>query len=404
MKTLIIDPKIAGISGDMFISALLDLTGSFEIVKQLENAINELENCQEFKVDVVEEKVNGIMAKKLDMKISEERLEDPKDLKDAIVKVSKKLNLSEKARKITENIIDDLIYAEKKLHKDHFHLHEVASLDTIFDVVGSVFLLDKNGFLDGNIYSTPPALGGGYVKMEHGIIPAPAPATLEILCKHKIKYSNLQADFELTTPTGAAILVNVIDKIVDVYPPTTPIKVGYGAGIRRMKDIPNVLRVVEGMETSKLKERSVILETNVDDVPGEVIGYTVERLLREGAPDVFVTSAMGKKNRPVDIISVIAPYSKYEKFVEILMEETGTLGVRINEFTKIKACRSEKLHEIKLCGKKFQFNVKISKLGDKVVNIKPEYEDLKKIANELNIPLRSVVRAANEKIREVYNF
>ena len=128
MKTLIIDPKISGISGDMFISALIDLTDDMDVLCELTTTINNLKNCKKFEVNIKEEKINGIVAKKLYMDIVEDRFHHPEDLKNAIKEVSNDLNLSEKANSIIINIIDDLIYAEKKLHKTNFHLHEVASL------------------------------------------------------------------------------------------------------------------------------------------------------------------------------------------------------------------------------------------------------------------------------------
>ena len=408
MKTLVIDPKISGISGDMLISALIDLTNDRDVLYHLITAINNLKNCKKFEVDIREEKINGIMAKKLHINIVEDRFHHPEDLKNAIKEVSNDLDLSEKARGIIVNIIDDLIYAEKKLHKTNFHLHEVASLDTIFDIVGSIMLLEKNGFLDGHIYSTPPVLGGGYAKMEHGILSIPAPATLEILCKHQIKYSNppYATKFEHTTPTGIAILSNVVDKIVDNFPPMIPLKVGYGSGSKKLKEVPNILRVVEGKidkNIENMEKNMVVLETNVDDVSGEIIGNLFEKLLNNGANEVFVINGIGKKNRPTNIISIITDYAKSETLAKMLMEETGTLGVRIKKIDRITAERTEKTYFININGKEFKFNVKISCINDKIINIKPEYEDAKKIAEELNIPLRKVLKMLDKEIMDNFN-
>jgi uncharacterized protein (TIGR00299 family) protein len=278
----------------------------------------------------------------------------------------------------------------------------VASLDTVFDIVGSIMLLEKNGFLDGKIYSTPPVLGGGYANMEHGILSIPAPATLEILCKHNIKYSNppYATEFEHTTPTGIAILSNVVDEIVDNFPPMIPIKVGYGAGSKRLKEVPNILRVVEGKINKKnIEKNMVVLETNVDDVSGEIIGNLFEKLLNEGAKEVFVVNGIGKKNRPTNIISVITNYAKSGELAKMLMDETGTLGIRIKEIDRIKAERTEKTYFININGKEFKFNVKISYIDDKIINIKPEYEDAKKIAEELKIPLRKVLKMLDSELK-----
>ncbi|RLI79473.1 nickel pincer cofactor biosynthesis protein LarC [Archaeoglobales archaeon] len=399
MKILVIDPKIAGISGDMLLASLIDLTGSFDVVEQLEDEINKLENCKRFKVEVKDEDV-GISAKKLEIEIDESRLKHPKGLKKAVNSVVKNLDLSQKAVNVVNRVVDDLINVEAKLHKTNFHLHEIASLDTIFDVVGSVMVLDKNNFLEADIYSTPPVLGNGYIEMEHGKIACPAPATLEILSKHRFKYSNLPVNMELTTPTGVALLVNIVSSIVDFFPPMTPVKVGYGTGTKKVDGLINVLRVVEGEEFRAVSDKIVILETNVDDVSGEIIGYTINKLLNEGAVDVFVTQAIGKKNRPVNVISVITDYKNYERMVELLMNETGTIGVRIYELPRLVAERVKKKIEVEIQGKKYQVTIKISKVGRKIVNVKPEYEDLKRIAEDLRMPLRVVSKIVEEAIKD----
>ena len=397
MRILVIDPKIAGISGDMLLASLIDLTNSFDLVDPLEDAINKLDNCRKFRVEVREEDV-GIVAKRIDVEIDEIRLKHPEELKKAVDLVIKNLDLSQNAIGVINQVIGDLMEAEVKLHKTNIHLHEIASLDTIFDVVGSVMVLDKNNFLESDIYSTPPVLGSGYVEMEHGKIAIPAPVTLEILSKHKFSYSNLPVNAELTTPTGAALLVNITKTLVDLFPPMTPIKVGYGAGSKKIDGLLNVLRVVEGEEFRAIKEKIMILETNVDDVSGEVIGHAINKLLKEGAVDVFVTQAIGKKNRPVNVISVVTDFKNYERLAELLMEETGTLGVRVYEVPRFTAERRKEVIEIELYGKKYDVTVKISKVGRKTINVKAEHEDLKRIAEDLKMPLRKVTKIVDEHL------
>ncbi|AXI25465.1 TIGR00299 family protein [Methanofervidicoccus sp. A16] len=404
MKLLLLDPKISGISGDMLLSALVDLTGDIETVYQISQTIEELDNCKKFKIDIREEKINGIRAKRLHIEIVEDKLKNPQDLKRAMEEVVNKLGLSEKVRKISFNILEDLISAEMKVHGDkNIHLHEISSLDTIFDILGSATLLEKHGYLDGKIYSTPPVLGSGYIQMEHGILPVPTPSTLEILCKYRIKYTNppYTTNFEHTTPTGIAILVNIVDKIVDSYPEMIPLKVGYGGGSKRLENVPNVLRVVEGRIEDK-EENIVVLETNVDDISGEVIGNLYEVLFKRGAKEVFVVNGIGKKNRPTYVITVITDYGNLHRMVETLMEETGTLGVRIKEVDRIKAERRIEVQSINIKGRSYKVRVKVSYLGDKLINIKPEYDDVKKIAEDLNIPLRVVLKEIEKEISKIY--
>ncbi len=397
MKILVLDPKIAGISGDMLLSALIDLTDSIDAVLDVENAINRLENCHSFRVEVVERDM-GVLAKGLEIDIKERRLPSPVDLRKAVKSVVERVSLSDRASRFVYRVIDDLMGAEAKLHGGEFHLHEIASLDTIFDVVGTAAILDRNDYFDAEIYTTPPVLGGGYIEMDHGKIASPAPTTLEILAAHGFRYSNLSVNAELTTPTGAALLVNLTGNIVDVYPPMRLNRVGYGAGTKRVDGIVNVLRVAEGEDFRAVNDRIVILETNVDDVSGEVVGHAVRRLFDEGAVDVYVTQVIGKKNRPANIISVISDYKNCHRMAEVLMRETGTIGVRIYELPRLVAERRKERVELELFGRKFEVTVKTSKVGERVINVKPEYEDLRKIAESLDLPLREILREVEKNL------
>jgi hypothetical protein len=266
----------------------------------------------------------------------------------------------------------------------------MSSVDTLFDVAGSLALLDHHGFLEGEIFGTPPVLGSGFTRITGGEIACPAPATLEILCRHQFPYSSYPADRELTTPTGAAILANITDRIVDAYPPMKPLRVGYGTGSRALQGRPPVLRVAEGMNFDAIQDRIIMLETNLDDVPGETVGYTVERLREAGAVDVFVTTASGKKNRPVQILHIITNQQDYQGLLEILMDETGTLGVRILDIPRLVAHRTRQVMRVIVGGAAFDVSVKTSTVNGNVLAIKPEYEDLKKIAQHLKIPLHKV--------------
>jgi hypothetical protein len=311
-------------------------------------------------------------------------------MQDSIGEIAKKAGLSDGARNVALRILDDLLSADAKLHRSGFHHHEMSSVDTLFDVAGSLALLDRHGFLDGVIYGTPPILGSGITRIMGGEIPCPAPSTLEILCRHQIPYSSFPADSEMTTPSGAAIFANITNRIVDAYPPMTPLRVGYGTGSCSVQGRPSVLRVVEGMNFDAIQDRIIMLETNLDDVPGETIGYTVERLREAGAVDVFVTTASGKKNRPVQILHIITNQQGYPGLLEILMEETATLGVRILDIPRLVAHRSRQVIQVTVQGEVFDISVKTSTVNGNVLAKKPEYEDLKKIAEHLNLPLSRV--------------
>ncbi|MCS7386253.1 MAG: nickel pincer cofactor biosynthesis protein LarC [archaeon GB-1867-005] len=398
MRTLIIDPKLAGISGDMILAALIDLTGRASEIPHLANIIEEeLDHCEKFEVDVIDVKKEGIRAKSIKIKLIEKKKEvEAIKIKEYARKIGEKIGLSARSMSFALKVLDDLISAEAKVHgvdEASTHLHELASADTFLDVIGAACILEREKILNENveIYATPPALGGGLVKTSHGLLPCPAPATIEILAKHKFRYSQTPIEVELTTPTGAAILVNLTSKLVDFYPPMKIERVGYGAGSKDLKGIPNILRVIEGQAFNLAQDKIVVLETTVDDATGEILGYLIERLIQKGALDVAIIPGVGKKNRPINVIKVLSRWEDHQSLIEVLMSETGTLGVRVQEIPRAVALREIRKITVKIRGRQHQINVKVSKTADgKILNIKPEYEDLKLIASELNIPLRQV--------------
>ena len=412
MRVLIIDPRIAGISGDMMLSALLDIAGGEEEIYQLADTIeNTLSYCSLFKVEVVDTVKGGIRAKMVRMNIKEDtRNVEAAEIRNYIEEVGGKLGLSSRGIRYALNVIDDLIEAEMKIHglksRENVVFHKLASSDTVFDIVGVSLMLESLNCFSGEaeVYTTPPSLGGGYVNVGHGFINAPAPATLEILRKHSYRFTSTPVDSELTTPTGAALLTNLTGKIIDHYPPLRIEKVGYGAGFKDFKNIPNVLRIVEGYDLNIVGDKVIVLETNIDDLQGEVLGYLVGKLIDLGALDVSIIPAVGKKNRPSHIVKVLVEHSEYDKVLKALMDETGTLGVRICEVCRALALRSEETRTVEINGRKYSVKVKISRTPEgKLLNIKPDYNDLKAIAEELNTPLRKIMLAINNILWEDLN-
>lgn len=405
MKIIVIDPRIAGISGDMLLAALIDLYDNEEKIKNIANIIQEtLPYCERLKIKIYNQIKSGIRAKRIELEIKE-KIDgiDAEEIKEYLLKIGENISLSSKAMEFTLKTIGEIIDAERRVHgEERIHLHELASADTFLDIIGTTSILDEIGFFRGEIkaYTTPPALGGGYIKMEHGLIAGPAPATLEILAKHKFKCSSTPIEQELTTPTGAALLVTITDKIIEFYPPMKISGVGYGAGSKELQGIPNVLRVVEGEEIKSIKEEEiVILETNLDDITGEVAGHLIEKLIENGALDVTITPSIGKKNRPVYIVKVLAKTEKYMENLLDLLRETGTLGVRIMRTPRITVRREVKKYIVNLMGKEYNVRVKLSYLENgEILNIKPEYEDARIIADELKIPLRNVIKEINTQL------
>lgn len=409
-RILIIDCQLAGVAGDMMVGALLDLGVDIDgFTDAMEKAGQYIRDCKGLEIQVEEVSRRGFKAKKLHVR-SEEHGHHVQgfELRDAVENFSQSIGLSPEARALALRSIDSLIDAEAKIHGEsprEVHLHEAGTVDTVVDVVGSAYALEELGLLkDTEIYSTPVAVGGGLFKFSHGTVPSPAPATLEILRSKGFPMVGGPINFELATPTGVALLVNMVEEALPFYPAVKPKVVGYGAGAKDFKEIPNVLRITLGepLNYQLLRDEISVLETNLDDVTGEVIGYTVERLLQEGAKDVAIIPMFTKKNRPGQILKIIADKTDVERLSRVLMEETGTLGVRVYPCERHILNRESVPVDILIDDVKEFVNVKVAKDSrGEIVHIKPEYDDVKRVAYKTNRPFREITELVKMKAREV---
>jgi uncharacterized protein (TIGR00299 family) protein len=292
--------------------------------------------------------------------------------------------------------LDTLSSAESRVHghsTKEVELHELGSADTLVDILGVAYLADELELSGARWWSGPVGVGTGVTEFSGRTYPNPAPAVAEILRSHKfpMKTSNIQ--FELTTPTGVAIAVNLADGKTGEIPIITPHNIGYGAGAKNLDQIANILRLTIGelSGTDHAHDEVVVLETNLDDVSGEVIGRAVERLMEAGARDVSITPVFMKKNRPGQLISVIADKTKSEHLAELLMEETGTLGVREMPVSRHISRRASGTLALEVGGKKFQVRVKraLTATGHSQDG-KVEYEDLRRISNDTGLSIREL--------------
>ncbi|MEM2210834.1 MAG: nickel pincer cofactor biosynthesis protein LarC [Nitrososphaerales archaeon] len=409
MNIFIIDPQVSGISGDMIVAALIDLgANEKKVIDAMELSANYLEGVKEIHVTFKDVSKHNLKGKQLDIKIHETKSErSGKEIKEAILNTVKALSLSERAIEFSKSVINTFLSAEAKVHNVeplNVKLHELGSADTVADIVGVTVAADNLGLFNGyERYSMPIAVGGGVIEMAHGNISAPSPVTLEILRAKGYIIVGGMIEAELTTPTGASILVNLTDKCVPFYPAMIPVAVGYGAGAREFPKIINMLRVIIGKasELTYMNEIS-ILETNIDDVSGEVLGYMMERLFKEGAYDVSFIPIFTKKNRPGYIVRVIADKADATKLSNILFMETGTLGVRILNATRHVVIRDIIPLCIQFHGKKFTVRVKLVKDNyGNIIQAKPEYEDVKEISKDSAIPLRIAMDEVREEIRKI---
>jgi uncharacterized protein (TIGR00299 family) protein len=386
MTTILFD-IITGISGDMTIGALLNAGADFN---HLKNEINKL-GLQGFELTLSSIKRSYITAVKFDVKIQNQPHYHT-HLK-GIFELIDKSSLSDLVKHTSEKIFGVIGTAEAKIHNvpiEQIHFHEVGAIDSIVDIVGTCICLEYLGV--ERVYTTPVKLGKGQINTQHGIMPNPAPATLEILKNYPVNFTNI--DYELTTPTGAAIVKTLSSGIYDndSLGDVKIRKIGFGSGTYDIKESPNLLRVIlcEVSEPSKLNiEKLVIIETNIDDMNPQVYPYVMEKLFEAGANDVYYYSVMMKKGRPGILLSVLTTESMIDKMLEIIYSETTTIGVRINRTDRHKLKREIKEIDTSL-GK---VKVKITLITNGFIpnkKITPEFEDCKRLAKELKKPLNDI--------------
>ena len=406
MRTIVVDPRISGATEAKLLAALVDAGASYERLQELAGIIEAKAVRNRLAINLVEVERGGIRAKALSVSVSGEGSSpSAEEFRAILAKIAEDAGLSAKAREYSLRVFDDLVSALSRVYgTTSLQLLEPYPAKALLFIAGAAALLDEIGaFSEGvEVYTTPPALGGGFkVVPGPGLVPVPHPLTLEILSIHGYAFSSAPVKSQLTTPLGAALLANLTSTVVEFYPPLALERVGYGAGPEDYGRVPNVLRVVVGQTRKAVRDKIVVLETNLDDVTGEVLGYLVGRLMEEGALDVSIIPATGKKNRPVHIVKVLCRPGDYARLVDVLMEETGTLGVRVLEVPRIVAARSKEVVKLSIQGRTYYIRVKTSKTPyGKVVNVKPEYEDLKRVAKELGIPLRRVAEIVEHELRE----
>ena len=295
--------------------------------------------------------------------------------------------LDENTKELSIKVFHRLAAVEAKIHKkdiDNIHFHEVGAVDSIVDVVGSVAGIIHLGI--DRIYTSKLPLGSGFVKCQHGTLPIPAPATLELLRDKPVYEGGIEG--ELVTPTGAAIITTLADEFGRM-PPMRVERIGYGVGGKQFLEIPNLLRIILGqMDKGKETDRVTVIETNIDDMNPEVYDFLMERLFEEGALDVSLSALQMKKNRPGVLLKVICHEEDRLRVIDIILEESTSLGVRFHEVERLKVVRQLKEVDTQF-GK---VRVKVFKDDETKMNVSPEYDDCKRIAKERKVPLRRVYR------------
>lgn len=304
--------------------------------------------------------------------------------------------IGEGAKKTAIAIFEALGAAEAKIHNssiESVHFHEVGAVDAMVDIVCAAVGFEAIGV--DELTCSPLNVGGGTVQCAHGTLPVPAPATLELLKDAPIYSSGLQK--ELVTPTGAAI-AKTLARRFGAFPEMKVEKIGYGAGTRDFAGHPNVVRLTIGEAQPALKvshETLTVLEANLDDLNPQVFGYVMDRLLAEGALDVFGVPVQMKKSRPGMVLTVLCRPQEAAKLTEMIFAETSTLGVRRRDEQRQALARKF----VSVATEWGEVRMKVASMNGTVTNFAPEYEDCKKIAEEHRVPLKSVMQAAVRNFR-----
>lgn len=405
MKTLYFD-CFAGASGNMILGALIALgIDEKKLVEQIK-----LLDIAEFEIEFTKRNKAGISAVHADVKVPEEKSHRHLHTIEKIINESR-LNDSIKERAV--KIFTKLATAEAKVHGTELqkvHFHEVGAMDAIIDVVGACIGFEMLGiekFVCSKVH-----VGSGFVNMAHGKFPVPPPAVAEIL--QNVPIYSTEIEGELITPTGAAIIAAVCEEFGQI-PELKIEKTAYGAGTRDYADFPNVLRLMVGLQIPDSKfqietrsqseiwnlesgiksERLTLLETNIDDLSSEILGFVMERAFDLGCLDCWFTPIQMKKNRPATMISILCENGKAEIFKELMFTETSTLGLRISNIER--ECLERETREIETeFGK---ISVKIAKYNGKVVNVKPEYDQMREIAVKSKIPVKEIERRILREIK-----
>lgn len=383
--TIIIDPQASGIAGNMLIGAFVDLGADAKKLK----AIMENSASRFGEVEVTFSKVSkhGIESTYCHVEMLDD--EDTVCFEEFISKI-RTLNIVDEVKNTSIRIFERIAEAEAKVHGkslEEVHFHEVGASDAVADVIGSVYAYYDLGYDKQKVIGLPIAVGGGRITTAHGTMPVPAPAVVEIL-----KDANMiggPVDSELATPTGCAIYMELCDGIEKFIPMTKPKNTGFGAG-KKDFDHPNVLRIIESDDVCESDEIDVI-ETNIDHLTGEEIGYLFDVMMEAGASDVSVTPIIMKKNRPGNLLKVISKKEKREIILNAIFKETGSLGIRIAPHIHRGIAKREfEVETFNINGKDYDVTFKTGYINGEIISRRPEYEDLKRIAKESGLALREI--------------
>ncbi len=375
----------SGISGDMFLAALLDAGLPLDV---LQDGVEKLNLPEKVELRLTETHKGAMRASNLEVIVPHSH--HHRHLSD-ILDILSGSRVSDQTKQKATKIFTLLAEAEAHVHGEpveHIHFHEVGALDSITDVVGAVIGLEALGI--ERLYASPLPYGSGTVDCEHGLIPLPAPATLEVLRMAHAPLTPSQAEVELVTPTGAAILAALA---TFERPAMTITATGIGAGKRDLA-WPNILRLILG-ETSETEPSEMVqIETNIDDMNPQFYGFIMEKLFAAGARDVYLTPIQMKKNRPGTLMGVIAYRRDEAALSELILRETTTMGLRVFPIGRHEAMRN--LRQIQTAYGSLTVKQKV--LNGKVIQSVPEFDECVRLASENGVSLAEIYSSAHKAI------
>jgi uncharacterized protein (TIGR00299 family) protein len=369
----------SGISGDMFIGALIDAGLPLEELRKVLQSLP----LEGYSLEVTREERNLLFGTRFKVKVT--RDPQPHRRFSDIRNLIRAGNLSPSVRDKSIAIFESIAVEEGKIHgcsAEEVHFHEVGAIDSIVDIVGSVLGMEYLGI--GMACASSLPLGSGFVETAHGRIPLPAPATVALLRGIPVHDSGLKE--ELVTPTGAALVKGLVHSFGPL-PPMVIEKVGYGVGSRNLADRPNLLRILIGQEQGGAHEETVvILESNLDDTNPEWLGFLMERLFEAGALDVVFSPGYMKKNRPAVLVHVMGKPHQKDQLMDLLFSESTTLGVRFH-YTQRRILERSSVEMDSPWGR-----MKVKKIcrPDGSSHLLPEFEECRRIAKEKGLPMKDV--------------
>ena len=383
MKVLYIDP-VSGAAGDMFLGALVDAGAGFE---ELSAALDTL-GLKGFTLKREKRSAGAFSATKITV-LLEEKDYAYRHLSD-ILAIINNSSIPERSKGRAESVFRALAGAEAKVHGstiEDVHFHETGAVDALVDITGTAVALELLGI--EKIFSGPLRFGTGTVECEHGVIPVPSPAALELAKGFPAVFTGIEA--ELTTPTGAAVITALAEH--GSMPGRMVVESsGYGAGTREGRDMPNVLRVVVGSAPDNDVPTECVIElvTTIDDCPAEILGSVMENLLDAGALDVYAAPVTMKKSRPGVALTVIAGEAERDALEQIIFRETTTFGIRRRRVER-SVLERETVEVETAYG---PLKVKVGRLSGDAVSVQPEYESARALALEAGVALKEIYRAA----------